>query len=135
MAKVTTNIAVREYKDLDLNFTIHPVKKDITKTTAEMAVINSIKNLILTNHYERPFQPDLGSNVRKLLFENIDTITASAVEREIRKTIENYEPRVQLSKVQAVADFDNNSFKVRMEFYVVNRTEPITISFLLERLR
>ena len=86
MATVTTNIA-REYSDIDLNFTIHPVKKDINRHVGDMAVINSIKNLVLTNHYERPFQPDIGSNIRRLLFENMDTITASSIEREIEQTI------------------------------------------------
>ena len=134
MATTRTNIA-RDYKDLDLNFTIHPIKKDINKQTGEMAVINSIKNLILTNHYERPFNPDIGSNVRKLLFENLDIITATALEREISQTIQNYEPRVKLTKVYVNADYDNNGFKIRMEFFIVNRTDPVTINFFLERIR
>ena len=86
MATVTTNI-VAAYSDLDLNFTIHPVKKDINRYTNETAVVNSIKNLILTNHYERPFQPEIGSNVRRLLFENMDTITATTLEKEIQKQL------------------------------------------------
>ncbi len=134
MATVKTNIA-RDYKDLDLNFTIHPIRKDINKHTGEMAVINSIKNLILTNHYERPFNPDIGSNVRKLLFENLDIITATALEQEITQTIRNYEPRVRLSKVYVNSDADNNGFKVRMDFFIINKTEPITIDFFLERIR
>lgn len=134
MATVSTNIA-REYSDLDLNFTIHPVKKDINRNVGDLAVINSIKNLILTNHYERPFQPDVGSNVRRLLFENMDNITASSIENEIKQTIANYEPRVNVTKISATADFDNNGFKVMLEFFVVNRTTPITINFFLERIR
>jgi phage baseplate assembly protein W len=100
-----------------------------------MAVINSIKNLVLTNHYERPFQPDIGSNIRRLLFENMDTITASSIEREIEQTISNYEPRARVSRINAIADFDRNGFKVEMEFFVINRTDPITINFFLERIR
>ena len=96
MATATTNI-VAAYSDLDLNFTIHPVKKDINRYTNEAAVVNSIKNLILTNHYERPFQPDIGSNVRRILFENMDTITATTLQNEIAQTIRNYEPRVNIS--------------------------------------
>ena len=83
----------RQYRDLDLNFNIHPVRKDVTKHISEMAVINSIKNLILMNHYEKPFQPDIGSNVRKLLFENLDVVTAMSIEREIKQVIKNYEDR------------------------------------------
>jgi phage baseplate assembly protein W len=134
MATVTTNIA-REYSDLDLNFTIHPVKKDINRHVGEMAVINSIKNLVLTNHYERPFQPDIGSNIRRLLFENMDTITASSIENEIQQTVTNYEPRARVSRINAIADFDKNGFKVEMEFFVLNRTDPIVINFFLERIR
>jgi hypothetical protein len=134
MATVETNIA-REYSDLDLNFTIHPVKKNINRNVGDMAVINSIKNLVLTNHYERPFQPDIGSNVRRLLFENMDNITASSIENEIKQTVTNYEPRVSIIRINAKADFDNNGFKVEMEFFVVNKTTPITINFFLERIR
>ena len=125
----------RTFRDLDLNFTIHPVKKDINRHVGDMAVINSIKNLVLTNHYERPFQPDIGSNIRRLLFENMDTITASSIEREIEQTISNYEPRARVSRINAIADFDRNGFKVEMEFFVINRTDPITINFFLERIR
>jgi phage baseplate assembly protein W len=134
MQTVKTNIA-RNYSDLDLNFNIHPVRKDINRHTGEMAVINSIKNLMLTNHYERPFQPNIGSNIRRLLFENLDTITASSIESEINQTISNYEPRAQILRVSAEADYDNNGFNVELEFFVVNRTDPITINFFLERIR
>lgn len=134
MATVTTKIA-RTYKDLDLLFNVHPIKKDINKHTAELAVINSIKNLVLTNHYERLFQPDIGSNVNKLLFENMDVITAAALEREIQQVIENYEPRARIYRVSVVPDYDNNKFSVDMEFLINNLTEPITITFFLERVR
>lgn len=134
MANITTSVQKR-YKDLDLNFTIHPVRKDINKTVDSMAVINSIKNLVLTNHYERPFRPEIGSNINKLLFENMDNITASAIEREIVQTIENFEPRTKISKISVSPDFDNNAYSVGMEFYIINKTEPITINFFLERVR
>jgi len=134
MATVTTQIIPR-YSDLDLNFVIHPVKKDINILTSEMAVINSIKNLILTNHYERPFQPQIGSNVRRMLFENMDNITATTIENEIKQTIANFEPRASVSKIFVVADYENNGFKVTLDFFVINRTTPITINFFLERIR
>ena len=134
MATVQTNIA-RTYSDLDLNFQIHPVRKDINRHIGDLSVINSVKNLILTSHYERPFQPDLGSNIRRLLFENMDTVTATAIEREITQTIQNFEPRVNVSRAEVRADFDNNGFSVFLEFFVQNRTEPISIQFFLERVR
>ena len=134
MATVTTDI-VRDFKDLDLNFTIHPIRKDINRVIGPMAVVNSIKNLILTNYYERPFQPDIGSNVRRLLFENLDNITATTLKNEIERTIANYEPRVAVKDINVTADFDNNGFKVYLEFFIVNQTQPIIINFLLERIR
>jgi len=134
MATVTTDI-VRDFKDLDLNFNIHPVRKDISKSIGPMAVVNSIKNLILTNHYEKPFQPDIGSNVRRLLFENLDNITATTIKDEIERTIVNYEPRATVKTINVTADYDNNGFKVYLEFFIVNQTAPIVINFLLERIR
>jgi len=125
----------RTYSDLDLNFNIHPVRKDITKHVDERAVINSIKNLLSTNHYERPFRPFLGGNIRRLLFENLDSITATRMEKEIEQIIRNFEPRVILEKVIVVASPESNSFGVTIEFSIVNRIEPITITFQLERIR
>jgi len=127
--------ATREYRDLDLNFTIHPIKKDINKHTAEMAVVNSIKNLVLTQHYEVPFQPEIGSNIQKLLFEPLDSVTASLLDREIRQVVKNFEPRASVDIVKVKPDYDNNGFTVMMQFYIINRTEPISIQFLLERVR
>ena len=134
MATVDIN-SPRSFKDLDLNFTIHPIRKDINTHKNEYAIINSVKNLVLTNHYERPFQPEIGSNIRRLLFENVDAITAAQIEREITETVENFEPRVQVSKVTASADPDNNGYKVTLEFFVINNANPITINFFLERIR
>jgi phage baseplate assembly protein W len=134
MATVTTQ-TTRQFKDLDLSFNIHPVKKDINKHVDEQAVINSLKNIILTNHYEKPFNPDYGSNIRALLFENIDNITAITLEREILQTIENFEPRVSVSKVTAIPDFDNNGYSIKLDFFIINLTNPITIQFLLQRVR
>lgn len=134
MATVTTSIT-KQYRDLDLNFNIHPIRKDINKHTDEIAVVNSVKNLILTNHYEKPFHPEIGSNVRKMLFENMDSITASTLEREIIQTIENFEPRVKIIRVSVQTDFDKDAFKVQMEFFIQNRTNPVNITFFLERNR
>jgi phage baseplate assembly protein W len=134
MATVDIN-STRTFRDLDLNFTIHPIRKDINTHKNEYAIINSVKNLVLTNHYERPFQPEIGSNIRRLLFENVDTVTAAQIEREITETVENFEPRVQVSKVTAAADPDNNGYKVTLEFFVINNANPITINFFLERIR
>lgn len=134
MATVTID-TTRTFRDLDLNFTIHPIRKDINVHKNEFAIINSVKNLILTNFYERPFQPQIGSSVRSLLFENIDTIIAAQLERAIEETILNYEPRVQISNITAVARTDENRYAVQLEFFVINNSSPITINFFLERIR
>ncbi len=133
MATVSTTS--REWRDLDLNFKIHPIRKDINKHKGELAVINSIKNLVSTNHYEAPFQPELGCNIRKLLFEPLDMVTATLIEREIVETINNFEPRASVSKVVIKPDFDNNGFQVELLFQIINRTDPVAIKFFLERVR
>jgi phage baseplate assembly protein W len=132
--QVKTNVA-RQFKDLDLNFNIHPVRKDINKHFDEMAVINSIKHLVLIAPYEKLFQPDIGCNITQLLFENADNITAVAIENEIKNTIKNFEPRVQILDLKVVPNVDQNAFSVYLEFQIVNRPEPIEITFLLERSR
>jgi phage baseplate assembly protein W len=134
MATVTIE-SDRTFRDLDLNFTIHPVRKDINVYKNEFAIINSIKNLVLTNHYERPFQPEIGSNIRRMLFEQVDSITAAQIEREITEVIGNFEPRAQVSKVDAIPSPDENLYKIRLEFFIINSSEPITINFFLERIR
>ena len=132
----TTNIdSTRNFKDLDLNFAIHPIRKDINVHKAEFAIINSVKNLILTNHFERPFQPEVGSNIRRLLFENVDVILAAQLEREIEETVNNFEPRVQVSSIIATPALDENGYKVIMEFFVINNPDPIKINLFLERIR
>jgi len=132
----TVNIDTnRTFKDLNLNFNIHPVKKDINTHSNEYAIINSIKNLVLTNHYERPFQPNIGSNIRQLLFDNLDAVTAASIQREIEETINNFEPRAGISNVNVVSAPDENGYKVELEFFVLNNTSPITINFFLERIR
>jgi len=134
MATVTANLQ-RRYTDLDLNFMPHPVKKDVIKVIDDMAVINSVKNLILTNHYERLFHPEIGSNVQKLLFDNMDRITSATLEREITDVLRNFEPRVSVDYINISPDFDNNTYQVSMQFRILNKTEPISIKFFLERAR
>lgn len=125
----------RIFRDLDLNFTIHPVKLDVNTHKDEFAIINSVKNLILTNYYERLFQPQIGSGLRGLLFEPIDSLVAASIEREIVETINNFEPRASVSSVAAVPSPDENRYDIRLEFFIINDPNPITINFFLERIR
>ena len=130
-----TIVSERSFKDLDLNFTAHPIKKDVSMHYNERAVINSVKNLVSTNFYERPFQPFLGSNIRALLFELVDSVVAASLERQITETINNHEPRVSVQDITAIPDPDENGYKVVMTFFIVNNPNPVTINFFLERIR
>jgi len=134
MATVVTQ-TLKRYKDLDLNFEVHPIKKDINKTLDERAVIYAVKNLILTNHYERPFHPEIGSNLNKLMFENMDSITVSVMRKEFEQVIKNFEPRVNIKEIEITPEYDENRFSVKMTFYILSRTEPVTIEFFLNRER
>jgi hypothetical protein len=130
-----TIVSERSFVDLDLNFTSHPIKKDVSKHYNERAVINSVKNLVSTNFYERPFQPELGSNIRTLLFELVDSVVAASLERQIVETLNNHEPRVAVQNITAIPDPDKNLYKVTMTFFIINNPNPITINFFLERIR
>lgn len=134
MATVTTK-TLRRYRDLDLNFAIHPIRKDINKHEDHLAVINSIKNLILLNHFEKPFHPEIGSNVRRLLFENMDIISSNVLQKEIENTIKNFEPRAKVLDIIVSPIIDDNKVSVSIKFQIVNIAEPITIKFFLNRER
>lgn len=134
MISVQTTTPIK-YKDLDLNFTVHPVKKDVNKHIDNMAVIHSVKNLLLTNHYEKLFHPEIGSNVRKLLFDNLDSITAIALKREIEQTLTNFEPRISVQNLELKPDYDNNAYSVTITFSVLDKSTPITVEFSLSRVR
>lgn len=127
--------AERGYKDLDLNFSAHPIKKDVTRHYNEKAVINSVKNLVSTNFYERPFRPEIGSGVRSILFEMVDSVSGAALERHISEVIKNFEPRVLIDTITAIPAPDDNGYKVELAFFINNLANPITINFFLERIR
>jgi phage baseplate assembly protein W len=125
----------RLFSDIDMNFTANPVTGDIMKKIDYSSISQSIQNILLTNHYEKPFRPDFGSNIRKLLFENIDLMTASILDQEIRNSIKNYEPRVLIENLQILPDYENNWYTVNMTYSVVNLPGPVTINFFLKRVR
>ena len=127
---------VRQYTDLDLFFNKKATSKDISKVTDIQAVKRSVRNLILTNHYEKPFHPEIGSGVRGMLFELMTPITAQILTKKIEDVIENFEPRARLISVRAIPDLDRNSYECRIEFYIVNMpTELVDLTVFLERLR
>lgn len=125
----------RTFSDLDLNFSPHPVTGDLVRRFDEAAVKQSIKNLIMTRHYERPFHSELGSPIRELLFDLITPVTALMVRRGIIDLISNFEPRVKLLGVDVIPSEENNSLYVSITFKIVNTESPLNLEFLLERTR
>ena len=135
-AKNNIDRNVRQYTDLDLFFGKKATSKDISKVTDVQAVKRSVRNLILTNHYEKPFHPEIGSGVRGILFEPMTPITAHILTLQIENVIENFEPRARLVGVKAIPDLDRNSYELSVEFYVANApTELVDLTIFLERLR
>ena len=110
----------RIYRDLNLNFNAHPVTGDVVTITDVNAIKRSIRNLLLTNHYDRPFHPEIGSNISQLLFENFGIITGTMLSKEIEDMINNYEPRAMVETVEAFPVPDTNTYDVRIYFYVEN---------------
>lgn len=125
----------RTFSDLDLNFMAHPGDGDITRKFDEEAIKQSLKSLILTQNYERPFHSEIGSQLRGLLFENASPMLDILIQRSIMDTITNFEPRVRLISVNVSVSPDNNEVYVRIEFTIVNTTSPITVDLVLKRTR
>ena len=137
-AQLTNNSErnAQRYKDLDLFFAFKSSTKDINKVTDILAVKRSVRNLILTNNYEKPFHPEIGSGIRGLLFEPLTPITAAVLSRKVEDVIENFEPRARLIGVRAYPNLDKNAYEITIEFYVVNApTELVNMDMLLERVR
>ena len=123
------------YKDLNLDFQANIATKDIQKITDVEAVKRSVRNLIQTNHYERPFHPEIGSNLRGMLFELMTPQMNHMITKQIELLIKNYEPRCKLVQVNTQPMFDRNGYDIQISFYVQNHSEPVEIQSFLERLR
>jgi phage baseplate assembly protein W len=123
------------YSDIDFTFTKKPVTADVALSYDTQAVIRSIRNLLSTKNYERPFNPDLGSNMDSILFENFSPLTALDLEKEITVMIKNYEPRAILQNVTVNPQEDKNAYNVALTFFIENATQPTTVTLLLERNR
>jgi phage baseplate assembly protein W len=106
------------YSDFDLNFLIHPVREDINLLKDESAVIASVRNLVLTSKFETPFNPELGSNVRKLLFENWSPALDAMLAQLIAEVIQTYEPRVDLQQIDVTFDDDENGYFIKIYFLI-----------------
>ena len=123
------------YRDIPMSFNVHPITGNMKLVGNAEAIKQSVKNIVLTNFYERPYQPELGGNVLSQLFENISPITEYNVSRNIRQALENNEPRAVVEDITTSANGDQNSLQVTIKFSVRNIPEPIEVDILLERVR
>ena len=128
--------STRVYKDLNLNFSANPITGDVTTVTDVNAVKRSVRNLLLTNHYDKPFHPEIGSNIPYLLFENHGPVTGNQISRAIEEMIGNFEPRARVESVECYPIPDANSYDVRIYFYVENMPAELQeFQTLLEAIR
>ena len=125
----------RGFSDLDLDFIAHPVTKDVVKKTNVEAVKRSVKNLIRTNRYERPFHPEIDGGVTRHLFGLSTAYTKHDIELAIRTCLKNFESRVEVNDVRVSGDLNANGFNVSIYFTVVNSPEPVEVALFLERIR
>ena len=127
--------ATRLYKDIDLDFGRNTVTNDVNSLTDVEAVKRSVRNLINTNHFERPFHPEIGRDVRAMLFEPMTPLTALNLQRKVAEVLNNFEPRINLQQILASPDLDRNSYALKILFYVVGSNQPVEVETFLERLR
>ena len=126
----------QSFKDISASFKVNPLNEDLIATKNETAIARSVRNLVLTKQGERFFNPILGSQVSALLFENIDQLTASAIADEIKITIDNFEPRVELTEVDVSPNYDNSEFNVTIRYKIIGiDVQPQQLSFVLQPTR
>ena len=125
----------RQFRDIDLDFNRNTVTNDVAVVEDVIAVKRSVKNLIQTNFYERPFHPELGCGIRELLFENFTPMTKIFLQRKIEEVLINYEPRINLQNVAVDDDQDRNRLVVDIYFYVVGVPGPQVVQSFLQRVR
>lgn len=125
----------RQFSDINLLFTVSPSTADVTRKYDEEAVKASVRNLISTKNYERPFHPEIGCQVYSLLFENFTPVTRQVMQRTIFQVIEKFEPRVAVTEVNIRDNQDSNEIVVDVFFKIINSDRPLTVSTTLNRIR
>lgn len=124
-----------EYSDLDLDFLPHPTTGDVMRKTGENAIKRSVRNLILTNFYDRLFQPTLGGHAQALLFENATPVVKNLLEEAVYNTLQLHEPRIRVEAITADFDYDANGYRLTIEYVILNTNFPSKANLFLERLR
>ena len=129
------NRNTRTFTDLDFNFLLHPKTKDVSTRSNEEAIKQSIRNLIMTKNFERPFRSEIGCQIQSLLFEPMSPLLSAMMERTISDVINNHEPRVTLLQVSVAFSPENNDAYVSVYFKIKNTETPLNINLILERTR
>jgi phage baseplate assembly protein W len=132
---MATETKTKQYVDLDLSFKVNPFTKDLYLLTDEDAVKTSIKHLLRTSNFERPFHPEIGTQIRSLMFENFSAAVKIALERTIAESIEKFETRARLLKVSVDEYEDKNDLLINVIFTLKNGNTPITITTSISRVR
>lgn len=125
----------RQFTDFNLLFSKHPISADVTVKNDEEAIKQSLRNLILTRNYERPFHPEIGCQINSLLFESFGPITRNVMKQTIYDTISKFEPRVTVLSIKVSETPDNNELSVSLEFRIKNTNRAITLETILTRVR
>ena len=124
------------FKDLSVTFKKHPVTDDLIAVKDNAAIMQAISNLLQTMKGERPFQPDLGSDLRKTLFEPLDYASAGLVKSEVARVLRKYEPRIRVDGINCTPRYMDNGYQVDLTYTIVGRDDtPVTVDFFLERTR
>ncbi len=124
------------FKDLSITFKKHPVSDDLVVVKDKAAIVQAITALLLTNKGERPFQPDLGCDIRRSLFEPLDYATSGLIRSQVLDVLGKYEPRIEVEDIRVSPDEQNNGYDVELYFTIVGRDdEVIATEFFLERTR
>lgn len=135
LKRARTTSRIKGWKDLDLSLTLHPVRKDIVPLKDDNAIKNSVKNLLISNFYERPFSRDKGANLKALLFEPADAITEIALRDNITRVLNKYEPRITVLRVRILHEVDSNSYNITVTFKIKEYDTNQSVEIVLRRLR
>tara|TARA_B100000927_G_C16400791_1_gene443280 strand:- start:547 stop:972 length:426 start_codon:yes stop_codon:yes gene_type:complete len=130
-----SNRISRTFKDLDLDFGLNSVTKDVNKLTDAEAIKRSVRNLINLNNYEKPFRPEIGSGIRGLLFEPMTELTSHFMQVKIAEILNEFEPRISVSNIIINNQEDRNAYSVSIHFLIKGTQEPVIVDTFLERLR
>ena len=125
----------KPWRDLDLSLKIHPIRKDIIPLKDDAAIKNAVKNLLVSNFFERPFQPTLGANLRGLLFEPADAITKLDLKQGITRVLNTHEPRIKVLNIKILDESESHSYKISVNFLIKEYDSAAAVEIVLRRLR